>query len=114
MNTLLQSFQTKEFQVLLQDYPSTKLSKRIYKNISKFRLHRAVEKAPVLSYTDVIEWMTRKIDHESRTILNFEDKHVANYQDPVLNQLYHFKEAQVKVTPEWLKNKMSLLISYQL
>ena len=54
---------------------------------------------------DVIKCMTRRIDHESRTILNYEDKHVANYQAPVLNLLYHFKEAQVKVTPDWLKSK---------
>ena len=52
-----------------------------------------------------MEWMTQRIDHESRTILNFEDKHVAIYQDRVMNQLYHFKEAQVKVTLEWLRNK---------
>ena len=32
-NTLFQEFQIKEFQVLLQDDPSTKLSKGIYKNI---------------------------------------------------------------------------------
>ena len=49
--------------------------------------------------------MTQRVDHENRTILNFEDKHVAKYQVHVLNQLYHFKEAQVKVTPEWLHNK---------
>ena len=49
--------------------------------------------------------MTRRIDHESRTILKFDDKHVAIYQDLVLNQLYQFKEAQLKVTLEWLKNK---------
>lgn len=57
----------------------------------------------------MIEWMPQKIDHESRTFLNFEDKHVANYQAPVLNQLYHFKEAQVKVTMEWLKNKIEFI-----
>ena len=49
--------------------------------------------------------MTRRLDHESRTILNFEVKHVANYQAPILNQWYHFKEDQMKVTLEWLKNK---------
>ena len=37
--------------------------------------------------------------------MNFEDKNVTNYQALVLNQLYHFKEAQVKVTSEWLRNK---------
>ena len=49
--------------------------------------------------------MTRRIDYESIKILNFEDKHVTSYQAHILNQLYHFKEGQVKVTPEWLKNK---------
>ena len=46
--------------------------------------------------------MTRRIDHENGTILNFEGKHVASYQAPMLNQMYHFKEAQVRVTLEWL------------
>lgn len=95
----------KKFQVLLHGDMSTKLSKGIYKNISKFGLHREAVKTPVLPCLDVIEWMTRRIDHESRALLNIKDKHVANYQDPVLNQLYHLKEAQVKLTPEWLKNK---------
>jgi hypothetical protein len=49
--------------------------------------------------------MTRRINNDSRNILNFEDKHVANYQAPALNQLYHFKGAQDKVTPKWLKSK---------
>ena len=104
-NTLFQAFQNKEFQVLLEDDLSTKLSKIIYKNISKSGLHREATKNLVLPCPDVIEWMTQRIDHESRTILKFEDKDVANYQDPIPNQLYHFKEAQVKVTPEWLKSK---------
>ena len=37
-NTLIQAFQNKEFQVLLQDDPSTKLSKSIYKNIANYGL----------------------------------------------------------------------------
>ena len=53
----------------------------------------------------MIEWITQRVDHDSRTILNFEDKNVASYQATMLNQLYHFKEAHVKVTPEWLKQK---------
>jgi Txe/YoeB family toxin of Txe-Axe toxin-antitoxin module len=84
-NTLFQECQTKEFQVLLQDDPSTELNKVIYKNISKSGLHQAAAKTPFLPCLNVIEWMTRRIDHESRIILNFEDKHVANYQAPVLN-----------------------------
>ena len=70
-NTLFQAFQTKEFQVMLQDDPSTYLSKGIYKNISKSWLYRVAAKTPVLPCLDVIEWMTWRIDHESRTILNF-------------------------------------------
>ena len=50
--------------------------------------------------------MTQRINHESRTILNFEDKHVASYQSLVLNQLYHFKQGQVRVTLEWLQTKI--------
>lgn len=49
--------------------------------------------------------MTRRIDHEIRTILNFKGKHVASYQALVLDQMYHFKEVQVRVTPEWLRSK---------
>ena len=45
------------------------------------------------------------MDHENREILNFEDKSIASYKASVLNQIYHFKEADVKVTPEWLKQK---------
>ena len=78
-NTLFQAFQTKAFQFLLQHDSSTELSKGIYKNISKFGLHRAKTKTPMLPYLDVIDQMNQRIDHESRTILNFEGKHVANY-----------------------------------
>ena len=104
-NNLFQAFQTKEFQVLLQDDPSTKLSKGIYKNISKSGLHRATTRTPILPYLDVIEWMNQRIYHESKTILKFEGKHVVSYQVTIVNQLYHFKEAQVKVTPYWLKRR---------
>ena len=78
---------------MLQDEPSIELSKGTYKNISKSGLHRAASRTPILPCLDVIEWMTRRIDHESRIILNFEDKNVASYQALVLNRLYHFKEA---------------------
>ena len=96
-NTVFQEFHTKQFQFLLKDDMSMKLSKGIYNNITTFGLHRAVAKTIVLPCPNVIEWMTQRID--------FDDKHVASYQSPVLNQLYHFKEAWVKVTQEWLKNK---------
>ena len=50
--------------------------------------------------------MSQRIDQERRTILNFKGKHVAtSYQDLVLNQMYHFKETQVRVTPKWLQRK---------
>ena len=49
--------------------------------------------------------MTRRINHERKTILIFEGKHVASYQDPIHNHMYHFKEDQIKVTPKWLQSK---------
>ena len=90
-NTLFQAFQSKEFQVLLQDDLSTELSKGIYKNISRSRLYRVATKPPVLPCPDVVEWITRRIDHEIRTIHNFEGNHVVTYKAPMLNQMYHFK-----------------------
>ena len=70
--TLFQAFQDKYFVVLLHNDASTELSKEIYKNIIKSGLHRATVKAPILSCPDVIEWITRKIDHQHRSILNAE------------------------------------------
>ena len=104
-NSLFQAFQDKEFQMLLQDDVSTELSKEIYKNIIKFGLHRAVVKTPVLPCPDVIEWITWKLDHENRSILNFENKSVASYRASIFNQIYLLKEAHIKVTPEWLRQK---------
>ena len=98
-NSLFQAFQDKEFQVLLQDDPSTELRKEIYKNIIKYGLHRAVIRTPILPCSDVIEWITQRVSHESKSILNFKDKSVASYKASVVNRLYHFKEAHVKVTP---------------
>ena len=57
-NTLFQVFQTKEFQVFLQDDLSTELRKSIYKNIGKSGIYRAVARTPILSCPDVIEWIT--------------------------------------------------------
>jgi hypothetical protein len=71
----------------------------------KFGLHKDVVKTPVLPCPDVIEWIIRNIDHEHRSILNYEDKSVASYKDSVFKQMYHLKEAHIKVTPEWLKQK---------
>ena len=64
---------------------STELSKEIYKNIIKSGLQRAVVKTPVLPCPDVIEWITWKVDHENREILNFLNKSVASYKASVLN-----------------------------
>ena len=100
-----QAFLSKEFQVQLQYYPIIELSKGIYQNISKSGLYRAVTKPSILPCPDGIEWLTQKVDHESMTLLDLEGNHVASYQDPILNQMYHFKEAQIKVTQEWLQNK---------
>jgi hypothetical protein len=88
---MFQGFQNNEFQFILQDDPITKLSKGIYNDISKSGLHRVTVSTPILPCLDVIKCMNQRIDHESITILNFEDKDVASYQALVLNQLYHFK-----------------------
>jgi hypothetical protein len=89
--------------VLLQNDASTELSKETYKNIIKSGLHRATVKTPVLPCLDVVEWITRKIDHQHQSILNVEGKVVANYNPSIINQIYHLKEATVKVSPKWLK-----------
>jgi hypothetical protein len=83
-NTLFQAFQKK------------KSFNFCYKMILVHNLAKAYTKVlPSLGYIracpDVIEWMTQRIDHGSRIILNFKDKHVAIYQAPVLNHLYHSK-----------------------
>ena len=63
-NSLFQAFQDKKFLMLFKDDVSTELSKEVYKNIIKSGLHRAAVKTLVLPCPDVIEWITRKIDHE--------------------------------------------------
>ena len=62
-------------------------------------------KTTVLPCLDVIEWITRKIDHQHRSILNVEGKVVANYKPSMISQMYHLKEATFKVSPKWLKQK---------
>ena len=91
--------------MLLQNDASAELSKEIHKNIIKSGLHRATVKTPVLSCLDVIKWITRKIDHQHRSILIVEGKVVANYKPSMINQIYHLKEATVKVSPDWFKQK---------
>ena len=73
-NSLFQAFQDKEFQILLQDDISTKLRKEIYRNIIKYGLHWPTVKTPVLRFSDVIEWITWKVDHENKEILNLKIK----------------------------------------
>ena len=62
-------------------------------------------KTPILLCPDVIEWITRNVDHQHRSILNFEGKIVASYKPSMINQMYHLKEAIIKISPEWLKQK---------
>ena len=89
--------------MLLQDDVSTQLRKEVYRNIIKSRLHRSVMKTLVLPCLDVIEWIIRKIDRRHRLILNYEGKSVSSYKSSVFNQMYHLKEAYIKVSPKWLK-----------
>ena len=71
--------------MLLQNDDNTELSKEVYRNIIKLGLHRAAMKAPILSCPDVIKWITRKIDHQHRSILNVEGKVVSNYKPSMIN-----------------------------
>ena len=71
----------------------------------KSGLDQATTRTPFLPCRDVIEWITQKVDHENKEILSFEDKSVTSYKASVLNQIYQFKEAHVKPTPEWMKQK---------
>ena len=91
--------------MLLQNDANIELSKEIYKNIIKSRLHRAIVKTPILPCPDVVEWITRKIGHQHRSTLDGEGKVVANYKPSMINQIYHLKQATIKVSPEWLKQK---------
>jgi hypothetical protein len=91
--------------VLLQNDANTELSKEIYKNIIKLGLHIATGKTPILPCLVVVEWITRKIDQQQRSILDVEGKAVANYKPSMINQIYHLKEATVKVSPDMLKQK---------
>ena len=96
--SLLQAFQEKEFLMLLQDDATTELSKDIYRNIIKSGLHRAAMKTLILPCLNVIEWITRKVDHQHRSILNFEGKIVASYKASMINEMYHLKEDSIKIS----------------
>ena len=101
--SLFEAFQDKEFVVFLQDDASTKLSKEIYRNIVKVGMHQATSKTPILSCQDVIQWITRKIDHQHRSILNSKGTVVSHYKPSMINQMYHLKETNINVSPEWLR-----------
>ena len=62
-------------------------------------------KTLVLPCLDVIEWISRKVDHQHWLILNFEGKVVASDKASMINQMYHFKEARMKISLEWLRQK---------
>ena len=63
--SLFQAFQDKVFKILLQDDMSIELSKEIYINIIKSRLHCVTVKTPLFPCPDVIEWFTWKVNHEN-------------------------------------------------
>ena len=92
--------------MLLQDDPCKYLSNEIYKNISKSKLYRAVAKPLIILCHDVVEWMTRKVDHSNRTLLNCEEKHVVSYQPYTIHIMYNFKENQIKITQDLLQSKV--------
>ena len=74
-------------------------------NIIKSGLHWATAKTLVWPCSDVIEWITWKVDNENREIINSKDKSVTSYKQSIFNKIYNFKEAHIKVTPKWLKQK---------
>ena len=70
---------------MLHDYSSNKLRKGIYKNIIKSEIHWTTTRTLVLPCSDVIEWITWKVDHENRAILKFDDKSVTSYKASIHN-----------------------------
>ena len=103
--SLFQAFEDKEFVVLLQNDARTELSKEIYLNIVKLGLHQTTVKTPILSCPNVIELISKKIDHQHQSILYFKGTVVSHYKPSMINQMYHLKEANIKVSPEWLRKK---------
>jgi hypothetical protein len=50
--------------------------------------------------------MDNQKDRSSTSInLNVEGKVLASYKPSMINQMYHLKEATLKISPEWLKQK---------
>lgn len=95
--------------MFVKDFPSTKISNEIYQNISKSELYRDASKPLILPCMDVIEWLTKRVNHQSRTLLDFEGNHVARYKPSMLHHMYHFKEPQIKVTREWIQRKVEVV-----
>ena len=58
--------------MLLQDDQYMEIIKDTYKNISKSGLYRASTNPSILSCRNAVEWMTRKVDHSNKILLNFE------------------------------------------
>ena len=81
-------------------------------NISKSGIYRAAAKQLILLYPDVVEWMTRNVDHSNRILLNFDKKNVARYQPYKIHRMYHFKEHQIKTLRNGYKVKKRLLVTY--
>ena len=104
-NSLFQAFQDKEFLMLLQDDAIIEIRKEVYQKIIKSGVHQAAVKTLILPCPDVIEWITRKIDHQHQLILNYEGRSVSYYKYSIFNKMYNLKEASIKVSPEWLKQK---------
>ena len=63
----------------------------------------------ILTCLDIIELMTRRVDHHRRILLNYEGQHVANYQPYWIHQMYHFKEPEIKVIEEWMQSRDDIL-----
>ena len=95
--------------MLLQDDPSMEFRKDIYKNISKSGIYRSARKPLILLCPDVSEWTKRKFDHSNKILVNFNRKHVVNYQPYTIHQMYHFKEPQIKITQDWLQSRAKII-----
>ena len=108
-NQMFQAFLTRDYHMLQQDDLCMELSKEIYKNISKSELYRAAAKPLILLCPHVVEWMTRKVGHSNKILLNLDRKHVASYHPYTIHRMYHFKEPQIKITQEWLQSRDGII-----
>ena len=72
--------------MLLQDDRCMELGKDIYNNISNSGNYKYVANPLILQCPNVVEWMTRKVDHSSRILRilghNFHGRNLkVSYQD---------------------------------